>query len=114
MRYLLTDYGIELLENVRSMSSTAFELQQRAVNLLSSLSQGQFEQVDEIIQRVSSIEESLENVAKTISMDRLKEIAKEELNGAQRLFQDAGFKLEGVARGMREAAKLMEAIEEID
>ena len=114
MRYFLTGYGVGLHENMRGISSTASELQQRAVNLLISLPQEQFEHVDEVIQRVSGIEESLENVAKTISMDRLEEIAAGELNETQRLFRNADSVLEGITGDMRAAAKLMEAIEGID
>ena len=114
MRYFLTGYGIGLHENIRDISSTASELQQRAVNLLISLPQEQFEHVDEVIKRVSDIEESLENVAKTISMNRLEQLAGGELNEAQGLFRNADSVLEGVASDMREAAKLMEAIEGID
>jgi len=114
MRYFLTGYGVGLHENIRSISNTVSELQQRAVNLLISLPQEQFEHVDEVIKRVSGIEESLENVAKTISMDRLEELAGGELNDAQRLFRNADSVLGGVARDMHEAVKLMEAIEGID
>jgi len=114
MRYFLTGYGVGLHENIRSISNTVSELQQRAVNLLISLPQEQFEHVDEVIKRVSGIEESLENVAKTISMDRLEELAGGELNDAQRLFRNVDSVLGGVACDMREAVKLMEAIEGID
>ena len=114
MRYFLTGYGVGLYENIRGISSTAFELQQRAVNLLISLPQEQFEHVDEVIKRVSGIEESLENVAKTISMDRLEELAGGELNEAQRLFRNADSVLRGVASDMREATKMMEAIKGTD
>jgi len=114
MRYFLTGYGVGLYENIRGISSTAFELQQRAVNLLISLPQEQFEHVDEVIKRVSGIEESLENVAKTISMDRLEELAGGELNEVQRLFRNADSVLRGVASDMREATKMMEAIKGTD
>ena len=114
MRYILTGEGVGLHENIRGISSTASELQQRAVDLLISLPQEQFEHVDEVIQRVSGIEESLENVAKTISMDRLKELAGGELNEVQRLFQNADTVLGGIASDVRDAGKLMEAIEGTD
>ncbi len=97
MRYFLTGYGVGLHENIRSISNTVSELQQRAVNLLISLPQEQFEHVDEVIKRVSGIEESLENVAKTISMDRLEELAGGELNDAQRLFRNVDSVLGGEA-----------------
>ncbi|ERF74596.1 hypothetical protein EPUS_00726 [Endocarpon pusillum Z07020] len=63
MRHLLLGNAVELLENIHSTSSTASELHQRAVNLLKSLPQDKFELVDEVLLRVSAIEESLENVA---------------------------------------------------
>ena len=114
MRYFLTGEGVGLHENIRSTSSTASELQQRAVDLLISLPQERFEHVDEVIKRVSGIEESLENVAETISMDRLEELAAGDVNEAQRLFRNADSVLGGVASDVREAAKLMEAIEGTD
>ena len=114
MRYFLTGYGVGLHENICSMSSTASELQQRAVNQLINLPQEQFEHVDEVIKRVSGIEELLDNVAKTVSIDRLKELAGGELNEAQRLFRNADSVLGGVASDIREATKMMEAIEGTD
>ncbi len=114
MRYLLTGYGVGLLEHIRSVSSTASELQQLAVNLLISLPQEKFEHIDEVIQRVSGIEESLENVAKTVSMDRLEELAKGESSEAQRLFQSADSVLGGVISDLLEARRMMETIEGAD
>ena len=114
MRYFLTGHGVRLFENIRSMSSTAFELQQRAVNLLVSLPQEQFEHVDEVIERVSGIEESLEDIAKNISMGRLEELARGGLSEVQRLFRNADSVLRGVASDMREATKMMEAIQGTD
>ena len=96
------------------MSSTASELQQRAVNLLISLPQEQFEHVDEVIERVGGIEKSLENVAKTISMDRLEGLARGELSEAQRQFRNADSVLGEVASNMREATKMIKAIEKAD
>ena len=114
MRYLFTGYGVGLHENIRSMSSTASELQQRAVNLLISLPQEQFEHVDEVIERVGGIEKSLENVAKTISMDRLEGLARGDLCEAQRQFRNADSVLGEVASNMREATKMIKAIEKTD
>ena len=114
MRYLLTGYGVELLEIIRSMSSTASELQQLAVNVLISLPQEKFEHIDGVIQRVSGIQESLENIAKTISMDRLEELAKGESSEAQRLFRSADSVLGGVASDLLETKKMMETIEGAD
>lgn len=34
IRYFLTEYEVELHENIRSMSSTGFELRQRAIDQL--------------------------------------------------------------------------------
>lgn len=114
MRYLLTGYGVEFLENLRSMSNTASELQQLAVNLLISLPQEKFEQIDEVFQRVSGIEKSLENVAKTVSTDRLEGLAKGESSEAQRLFRSTDSVLGGVASDLLEAREMMKTIEGAD
>lgn len=114
MRYLLTGYGVGLLENIRSMSSTASELQQLAVSLLVSLAQEKFEQIDEAIQRVSGIEESLENVAKTVCMKHLKELVKGDADQAQRIFQSAESVLRGIASDLLEARRMMETLEGAD
>lgn len=114
LRYLLTGYGVGLLENIRSMSSTASELQQQAVELLMSLPQEKFEHLDEVIQRVNGIEESLENIAKTVSMDRLEQLAKGESSEAQRLFRSVDSMLGGVESDLLGARKMMETIKEAD
>ena len=77
-----------------------------------SLPQEKFEHIDEVIQRVSDIEESLENVAKTVSMDRLEELVKGESSEAQRLFRSADFVLGGVATDLLKARKMMEISKE--
>ena len=110
-RHILTGYGVELHQNIHELSSAASELQQRAVNQLENLPQDQFELVDQVIGRVSGIEESILEVAENISMERLGKLAGEESNELQRLFRNADSVLGEIANDMREATKLMEAIE---
>lgn len=114
IRYLLTGRGIGVIENIRSLSRSISELQGSAGKLATSVLQEKFERVDELIERLSRIEESLEGAAKTVSMDRLEELAKGETGEAQRLFQSAESELEKVGRGLSEARKMKEAIEAED
>lgn len=114
MRHLLTGYAVKLHETIHDSSSIVFELQQRAVKLSISLPQEHFEHVDEVIERVSGIEELLENVAETISMSRLEEVAGGELCETERLLRNADSALDGVASDIRKAVRMVEAIKETD
>lgn len=113
-RYILTGYGVELHQNIHNLSSAASELQQRAVNRLVNLPQDQFELVDQVIGRVSGIEESILKVAENISMGRLGELARGESDELQRLCRNADSVLGEIANDIREATKLMETIEARD
>ena len=111
MRYLLTGYGVDLHENVRGMRTTATELQQRAGNLITTLPQEKFEDLDEVIQRVSGIEGSLEDVVRTISMDVLEELAGGDWTELRRRLQNAKSALGDLANAMRKATKMVEGVE---
>ncbi|KAF7505465.1 hypothetical protein GJ744_000712 [Endocarpon pusillum] len=119
MRHLLLGNAVELLENIHSMSSTASELQQRAVNLVKSLPQDKFELVDEVRLRVIAIEESLGIVAQTVSTERLEELIKAEGGGrgggygeeAQRVFRNVENVLNRVGGDTSKVRRMMEAIE---
>lgn len=110
MRYLLTGDGVELHESIRDMSDTASKLQQQAVDLVMSLPQEQFEHVDEVIWRVSGIVESLEDVASSISIDRLEGLAGGALSEVQGLFQHADSVLGKVESDLRKARKKLATI----
>ncbi len=116
MRHLLLGPGVGLLGNIRCLSSTASELQQRAVSLLDRLPQEKFELVDEILQRVSAIEESLENVGKTASTERLEELVKggEAGNGeeVQHVFESAEAVLERLGGDVLKVRRMIEVIDE--
>ena len=115
MRHLLLGDAVGLLENIHSTSSTASELQQRAVNLLNCLPQDKFELVDEVLQRVSTIEVSLENAVQTVSTERLEELIKAEegRNGeeAQRVFRSVENVLERVEGDVSKVRRMIEAIQ---
>jgi hypothetical protein len=115
VRHLLLGNAVELLENIHSKSSTASELQQRAVNLLKSLPQDKFELVDEVRLRVIAIEESLGNAAQTISTERLGELIKAEEGGngeeAQRVFRNVENVLERVRGDTSKVMRMIEAME---
>ena len=110
IRYLLTGRGIMVIENIRSLSRKISELQSSAGKLVTSVHQEKFERVDELLQHLGRIEESLEGAAKTVSMGRLEELAKGDTEEAQRLFQSVETELEKVGRGLLEAMKMKEAI----
>ena len=93
------------------MSTAACELQQLAINLVNSLPQEKFEHIDEVLQRVSCIEESLDNVAKTVSIDRFQELAKGKPSEVQGQFECADPVLERLASDLLEARKVMERAE---
>lgn len=114
MRFLFIAYAVGFLEKIRRLSDTAYKLQQKAVDLVIGLPQGSFERIDEVIQRVSSILESVENAAKTVSMDRLKQLVKEEPSEVLQLFKSADAGLEGVSSDLLEAQKMMETVQGAD
>lgn len=114
IHYLLTGRGIGVIENIRSLSRSISELQGSAGKLAISVPQEKFERVDELLERLGRIEESLESAAKTVSTGRLEELAKEDTEEAQRLFQSAESELEKVGRGLLEAREMKEAIEAED
>ena len=83
--------------------------------MATSVLQEKFERVDELLERLGRIEESLEGAAKTVSMGRLEELAKGDPGEVQRLlFQSAESELEKVGRGLLEAREMKEAIEAED
>lgn len=111
MRYLLTGFGIEIIENIHSLSRSISEMQDSAGELVTSMLEKTFERGDELLERLRGIEESLDGVAKTVSMDRLQELAKEDTVKVERLFRSAESELEKLTRDVLEAKEMKEAIE---
>jgi hypothetical protein len=114
IRYLLTGRGIEVIENIRSLSRSMSELQGSAGKLITSVPQEKFERVDELLECLRRIEESLEGVAKSVSTGRLEELARGDTGEAQRLFQIAESELEKVGKDLLEVREMKEAIEAED
>ena len=83
IRYLLTGHGVEVIENIRSLSSSISAMQGSAGKLATSVPQEKFERDNELLERLGRIEESLEGASKTVSTGRLEELAKEDTEEAQ-------------------------------
>ena len=114
IRRLLTGKGVELYENIRSMTSKALEVRQRATGLLTSLPQGKFQNMDEAIEQTSDIEHSLKRIAKEIALNRLEKLAAENPTEMQLLFQTADSELGVVASDLRKATERMQNAQEGD
>ena len=110
IRRLLTGKGVELYENIRSMTSKALEVRQRAIGLLIPLPQGKFQNVDEVIEQTSDIEHSLEKIAKGVALNRLEKLAVEEPTEMQLLFRIADSELGVVASDLRKATERMQNV----
>lgn len=111
MRCLLTGYAVDTYEHVRCMRSTTAKLQQRAGQLLESARVEKFEELDEAMQLVGDIDESLEDVVQSISMDIVEDLAGGDWTEVQRRFQHVESTLSDLGNKMGKATEMVEAIE---
>ncbi|KAL9606788.1 MAG: hypothetical protein Q9179_000078 [Wetmoreana sp. 5 TL-2023] len=110
MRDLLTLKGFELHERHRIQSVAAETIQQRAVDLACTLPQDQFETVNEVVDRVHDIMHTLDNIAADISVDRLQELAREELTDVRIIFRTVDDVLQKAERDIPEVRKLLKTV----
>ncbi|KAL8732005.1 MAG: hypothetical protein Q9181_004094 [Wetmoreana brouardii] len=110
MRDLLTSKGFELHERHRIQSVAADKIQQRAVDLACTLSQDQFETVNEVVDRLHDIKHVLDNLTADISVDRLQEMIQEELTNVQTIFRMVDDVLQKVESDLREVTQLLKTI----
>lgn len=111
MRDLLTSQGLKLHEMHRAQSAAADKIQQRAVRLACTSPQDRFETINQVIDRIRDTQQELDSIAANVSVDRLHELAREELTDVHMKFRMVNDELHIAERDMREARQLLETIE---
>ena len=86
MRNFLTSKKFEFHEKYRIQNAIANKIQQKTINLICIFSQNQFKTINEIIDRVRDMKQTLNNVATNISMNHLQKLIQEKLIDVQMIF----------------------------
>jgi hypothetical protein len=107
MRILLTGYGACFHHKLRDMSERASKQQDTAVNLLVSVAQNKFDEANDVVELVTRTYRTLEEVAESVSLDRIKALAGGEVGEVKTLLSNADATLKGLASDVDEAARMM-------